>query len=81
MTISSTFVEINSTTINTRIVIIKITSVNCNVGTVTFGTALKEYSTTINGCIVVPKDTVGNVTSGTGPHHSTTMTTISHITK
>ena len=80
ITIGSTLIPINSTTISTCIIVLKDTPIKFNIVTAFSSTRLQEYSTTTFSSSIINKNRIKNITNSTSPNNSTTITTKSNIT-
>ena len=80
ITMRSTSLPINSTTISTRNIINKSTPVKDYIVTISIFTSLQEYSTTTFSSSVIDKPRIKNITNRTCPHNSTSITTKSNLT-
>ena len=80
-TIMSTFIPINSTTISTGDIVFKMRINELSIVTVLFGVCLQVNSSTTFSSLIITESTIIYFTIRTNPNNSTTITTISDITK
>ena len=80
-TIMSTFIPINSTTISTSSIIFKVRISEISILTVARRTSLQVNCSTTFSSLIINESTVIYLSVRTDPNNSTTITTISNVTK